>query len=119
MLNQLNNREHFVYTGFCLCNTNSKRIKSTGQSNIYQANIYQAIVKTVKTKVYFKNLSDNEINFYVNTKEPFDKAGGYGIQGIGSFIVKKISGSYTNVVGLPVCELVEELKNLNLIRIRD
>lgn len=103
MLNQLNNCEHFVYTAFCICNQNTK-LKS---------------VKSVKTKVYFKNLTAQEINWYTNTQEPFDKAGGYGIQGIGSFIVKKISGSYTNVVGLPVCEIVEALIELNLIEFKD
>ena len=103
MLNKLNNREHFVYTGFC----------------IYKANLGSIVVKSVKTKVYFKNLSTREINFYANTNEPYDKAGGYGIQGIGSFIVRKISGSYTNVVGLPVCELVEELNKINKWRIND
>jgi septum formation protein len=101
MLNRLNNKEHFVLTAFCICNHNMDSI----------------ITKSVKTKVYFKNLSEQEIKWYADQKEPFDKAGGYGIQGIGSFIVKKISGSYSNVVGLPVCELVQELMNLNLIEL--
>ena len=107
ILKKLNNHEHFVYTAFCICkqDSNSYTIKS--------------VIKSVKTKVYFKNLTDSEIEWYANTKEPFDKAGGYGIQGIGSFIVKKISGSYTNVVGLPVCEVVEALINLNLIEFKD
>ena len=103
ILNQLNNCEHFVYSAFCICNQN-KALQT---------------IKSVKTKVYFKNLTANEINWYTNTQEPYDKAGGYGIQGIGSFIVKKISGSYTNVVGLPVCEIVEVLIKLNLIEFRD
>jgi septum formation protein len=103
MLNQLNNCEHFVYTAFCICNKN-KSLKN---------------IQSVKTKVYFKHLTAHEINWYTNTQEPFDKAGGYGIQGIGSFIVKSISGSYTNVVGLPVCEIVEALLKLNLIEFKD
>ncbi len=107
ILKKLNNREHFVYTAFCICNQDS---------NSYTM---KSVVKSVKTKVYFKNLTDSEIEWYVNTKEPFDKAGGYGIQGVGSFIVKKISGSYTNVVGLPVCEVVEALINLNLIEFKE
>ncbi len=107
ILKKLNNREHFVYTAFCICNQDS---------NSYTM---KSVVKSVKTKVCFKNLTDSEIEWYVNTKEPFDKAGGYGIQGVGSFIVKKISGSYTNVVGLPVCEVVEALINLNLIEFKD
>ena len=107
MLNKLNNREHFVYTAFCICNHNS------------DSYTMEAVSKSVKTKVYFKNLTESEIEWYVNTKEPFDKAGGYGIQGVGAFIVKKISGSYTNVVGLPVCEVVEALINLNLIEFKE
>ena len=103
MLNQLNNCEHFVYTAFCICN-HTTALKT---------------IQSVNTKVYFKNLTVHEINWYTNTQEPFDKAGGYGIQGIGSFIVKKISGSYTNVVGLPVCEIVEALIELNLIEFKD
>lgn len=103
MLNKLNNCEHSVYTGFCVMNNKKKVI----------------LKNVVETKVYFKNLSHEEINFYINTDEPFDKAGGYGIQGIGSFMVKRIAGSYTNVVGLPVCELVETLKELNIIHFKD
>jgi len=68
--------------------------------------------------VYFKYLSDQEIKWYVNTKEPFDKAGGYGIQGVGAFLVRKILGSYSNVVGLPVCEVVETLMELKIIEMR-
>jgi septum formation protein len=54
-------------------------------------------------------LSDAEIDWYIQTGEPFDKAGAYAIQGIGTFLVRGINGSYTNVVGLPVCEVIEFL----------
>ncbi|PIE71685.1 MAG: septum formation inhibitor Maf [Deltaproteobacteria bacterium] len=67
------------------------------------------IDEVVSTDVIFKQLSDQEIEWYIGTGEPFDKAGAYAIQGRGSFLVKRINGSYTNVVGLPVCELVEIL----------
>ena len=103
MIKKLNNCEHYVYTGFCVINQEKKSI----------------IKNVVKTKVYFKHLSDEEIRWYVNTGEPFDKAGAYAIQGIGSFLVKQISGSYSNVVGLPVCEVVEILINLNIIQFKD
>jgi septum formation protein len=103
MLNKLNNCEHSVYTAFCVMNQkkNSK------------------VVKYIKTNVYFKCLTDQEIYWYVGTGEPFDKAGAYGIQGIGAFLVKRISGSYSNVVGLPVCEVVETLLSLNIIQFKD
>jgi septum formation protein len=52
-------------------------------------------------------LSRDEINWYTSTNEPYDKAGAYGIQGKGAFMVERIKGSYTNVVGLPVCELFQ------------
>jgi septum formation protein len=59
--------------------------------------------------VQFRDLSREEILSYVGTGEPLDKAGAYGIQGMGTFMVRSISGSYTNVVGLPLCETLEWL----------
>lgn len=93
MLKTLSGRTHMVYTGFCLiCKTRDRLIS-----------------KAVRTDVAFKELSDQEINWYINTPEPFDKAGSYAIQGLGTFLVRGIQGSYTNVVGLPVCEVIETL----------
>ena len=87
MLRMLSGNVHSVYTGICAvigdkCET-----------------------RAVETKVYFKNLSAREIEWYVNDGEPFDKAGAYGIQGKGGLFVEKIEGDYFNVVGLPVAEL--------------
>ncbi|OQY12656.1 MAG: septum formation inhibitor Maf [Desulfobacteraceae bacterium 4572_187] len=93
MLKRLSGKTHQVYTGYCICCLDRKRV----------------FLNCVKTDVLFKNLSDNEIEWYINTSEPFDKAGAYAIQGLGTFIVKSIKGSYTNVVGLPVCEVIEFL----------
>ncbi len=101
MLNKLNNREHSVFTGFSIVNQKKKTI----------------ITQSIETKVFFKYLSQREIHWYVNTGEPFDKAGSYAIQGIGAFLVKEIFGSYSNVIGLPVCEVIEILMNLNIIQI--
>jgi len=63
-----------------------------------------------KTDVEFWELSHKEINQYLDTGEPFDKAGAYGIQGLGSLLVKKITGDYFAVVGLPVARTIRELK---------
>lgn len=65
------------------------------------------------TEVEFYPLSDEEINDYIMTGEPADKAGAYGIQGKGAVLVKKINGDYFNVVGLPLARLVRELKSLS------
>jgi septum formation protein len=59
------------------------------------------------------------MEWYVRTGEPFDKAGGYAIQGIGSFMIQSIQGSYTNVVGLPLCELIQMLTRLGAIKMAD
>ena len=93
MLKLLSGRIHQVYTGYCICCKAKKRFFS----------------ETVKTDVLFKKLTKDEIEWYINTDEPFDKAGAYAIQGLGTFLVKSINGSYTNVVGLPVCEVIELL----------
>ena len=70
-----------------------------------------------KTAVTFKHLSDAMIHAYVKTKDPFDKAGGYGIQTSGALLVEKIEGDYNNVVGLPIASLTEQLLTLNYISI--
>jgi septum formation protein len=62
--------------------------------------------------VRIKTLNPAEINWYIGTGEPFDKAGGYAIQEKGAFMVQRIEGSYTNVVGLPLCELMELLARM-------
>ena len=69
----------------------------------------------VSTDVEFKKLTREEIEFYIASGEPMDKAGAYAIQGIGSFMIRAIRGSYTNVVGLPLAELLDLLeKDFNL-----
>ena len=93
MLKHLSGRTHQVFTGYCLCCRSQNRFFSDA----------------VRTDVQFKKLTADEIEWYIHTKEPFDKAGAYAIQGLGTFLVKGINGSYTNVVGLPVCEVIEYL----------
>ena len=70
--------------------------------------------KAVETKVYLKKLTSNEIDAYVNSKEPLDKAGAYAIQGLGSVIVEKINGDFFNVIGLPLSTLAESLKEFDV-----
>jgi septum formation protein len=101
MLRRLSAQTHQVFTGYA--------IRSISAGIDHRA--------TACTDVTFKELSDEEIEWYVHTGEPFDKAGAYAIQGIGSFLVKRINGSYTNVVGLPVCEVVEYLIKAGMVRI--
>ncbi len=101
MLKRLSGETHQVFTGYSIC------CRSKGHM----------FSDTVKTDVSFKALSDDEIEWYIHTKEPFDKAGAYAIQGLGTFLVKKINGSYTNVVGLPVCEVIEYLIEHGVISI--
>jgi len=64
----------------------------------------------VHTRVLMKALGEREIESYVRTGEPLDKAGGYAAQGIGSYMVERIEGSYANVVGLPIAEVVQALE---------
>lgn len=93
MLGQLSGKTHQVYTGFCICRHRDDL----------------KFIDAVRTDVTFKDLSDKEIEWYIKTGEPFDKAGAYAIQGMGTFLVRRINGSYSNVVGLPVCEIIEIL----------
>ena len=65
----------------------------------------------VETQVTFRRLTEAWIEAYLNTGEPMDKAGAYGIQGKGALLVKSINGSYTNVVGLPLCETISLLES--------
>jgi septum formation protein len=76
-----------------------------------------ARTRTVEAGVRFRVLSEEEIALYVATGEPMDKAGAYGIQGVGSFLVREVRGSYFAVVGLPVCEFVETLVDVGAVRV--
>lgn len=102
ILKSLNGKEHQVITGLCiLCDK-------------YVLN-YEGFEIT---NVFFKHLSDEEIWDYIDTCEPMDKAGAYGIQGIGGVFVEKIDGCYYNVVGLPIKKVYSVLREMgiNLIK---
>lgn len=64
----------------------------------------------VSSQVLFKKLAEDEIEYYVGTKDGLDKAGGYGLQEIGCFLVREIKGSYSNVIGLPVAEMLDGIR---------
>ncbi len=68
----------------------------------------------IETKVYFKNLSEQEIDEYVDTGEPLDKGGAYAIQGLGSKLVEKIEGDYSSMIGLPINDVLETLKEFGI-----
>lgn len=104
MLKTLSGKMHTVYTGVCI------GCYSPLQGGARRAGDVTFSAFTVSTKVHFKILTNKEINFYVTKYKPYDKAGAYGAQEwIGYVGVKKIIGSYFNVMGLPVKELYEEL----------
>jgi septum formation protein len=86
MLRLLNNRWHRVLTGIAIINHETSR----------------TIVAHEETEVKFAAMSDEEIDWYVNTGEPMDKAGAYAIQGLGARFIEEIKGDYFNVVGLPI-----------------
>ena len=71
--------------------------------------------ETVSTQVFFRALDEAEIEGYAATCEGLDKAGGYAVQGLGSFAVARLEGSYANVVGLPACEVVSALRKVGLL----
>ncbi len=94
MLSRISGRIHQVLTAFCIARPKNIILHS----------------EIVDTNVEVKTLEPDEIEGYIKTTEPMDKAGAYGIQGIGAFMIKGIRGSYTNVVGLPLVEVLEALK---------
>ena len=99
VLKNLAGNTHEVWTGFCIC----------------QKKTATCISRLVRTEVTFTSLTDETCRAYVASGEPLDKAGSYAIQGIGGFMVEKIKGSYSNVVGLPLAEVTQELQKLGII----
>lgn len=98
MLSLLSGKVHSVITGFTVIDTYTKRKLS----------------QSVETRVYFKKMTAQEIEAYISTGEPLDKAGAYAIQGIGAVLVKKIEGDFFNVMGLPLNSLTEALKKFGV-----
>ena len=93
-LKLLSGRDHQVMTGMCVLRGSRE------------------VVCTEVTDIHFRPLTDREIDRYIATKEPMDKAGSYGIQGGAALFAEKMAGDYYNVMGLPVCRLGQILKEL-------
>lgn len=102
ILSKLEGKWHSVFTSYC----------------IYLPEKGKKILRTVKTYVKFKKLKMREIKNYVNNENVLDKAGAYAFQGLGTFMIEKIEGSPSNVIGLPLAEVVSDLLKLKVIRYR-
>lgn len=96
MLLSLSGRDHQVCTGVTVCRGD------------------RVLTQVEETQVTFRELTEMEVRQYVSTGEPMDKAGAYGIQGLGGLLVEGIRGDYSNVVGLPVCRLGQMLKDFGV-----
>ena len=90
------NKTHCVYTGYTIAYKKKKK------------------TRVVRTMVHFRQMSEQETLWYISTKEPMDKAGAYAVQGIGSIFIDWIEGSYTNVIGLPMSDLYNDLKEFGM-----
>lgn len=98
MLKLLSGRTHWVLTGLTIIDTAPKKI----------------ITKAFKTRVKMRKIKEEEIDSYIRTKEPFDKAGSYAIQGVASKFIEKIVGDRESAIGLPLKPLTKELKKLGV-----
>ena len=97
-LMMLKNREHDVFTGYAIVII----AQNTTRTNV------------VQTRVHFNDMSTDEIAWYIASREPMDKAGAYAIQGLGSIFIDRIQGSFSNVIGLPLSHLYDDLKALDI-----
>jgi septum formation protein len=100
MLKKLSARAHKVFTGFTLARQEAQITVS----------------EVVEATVIFRTIPEDEMEWYINSPEPYDKAGAYAVQGRGAFFIKEIRGSYTNVMGLPLCEVVDVLKKVGAVK---
>jgi septum formation protein len=106
MLYALQGRKHTVYTGVALLKT-----KDFGLED-YKVPALNVFVDAAY--VYFRPLTDREINAYINTGEPFDKAGAYGIQEKGALLIERVEGDFYTVMGLPISKLCVQLEEMGV-----
>lgn len=99
MLEKLSGRAHEVFTGF----------------SIVRQDQGVRVREVVGSLVVFRKIAPDEMAWYTGTEEPYDKAGAYAVQGMGALFIREIRGSCTNVVGLPLCEVVDALKRVAAI----
>jgi septum formation protein len=97
MLRRLSGKTHFVYTGVAL-------LYGGGEKTFFE-----------ETAVTFREMREEEIDGYIKSGEPMDKAGAYGAQGLGALFIRRMEGDFFNVVGLPLCRLAQEMKQLGII----
>lgn len=98
MLGALGGRTHSVITGYAIVHLGSRR----------------ELVHSVQSRVTFKELTPDEINAYIATGEPLDKAGAYAIQGIGARLIASLDGDLDNVIGLPVADVIADLRTFGI-----
>ncbi len=103
MLLKLSDREHDVITGFCMVNMEKNIVINSSDT----------------TKVKFKKISEEELDWYISTRESFDKAGAYGIQGNGAVLVEGIVGDFFNVMGFPLHKFLTETEEKTGFTIKD
>ncbi|MCM2322620.1 MAG: Maf family protein [Oligoflexia bacterium] len=96
MLKLLAGKTHTVYTGYAILELGGRRSHS--------------VIRVEKSTVTMRPLSQRDITDYIRTGEPMDKAGSYAAQGLGMALIERINGSYTNVVGLPICQVAADLE---------
>lgn len=101
MLRMLSGRSHQVLSGYAIIDRHSDQVTE----------------RCITTEVTFRTLTEREIEGYIASGEPGDKAGSYAIQGIGAFMVSAINGSYSSVVGLPLSQIVDDLQQLGAFRL--
>jgi septum formation protein len=99
MLSKLSGQRHTVFTGFTIIKKNEDILVSG----------------IADSSVLFRTIEEDEMAWYIASEEPYDKAGGYAVQGMGAFFIRDIQGSYTNVMGLPLCEVVDVLKQIGAL----
>lgn len=106
MMRLLSGKTHTVLTGYCL-------LLAGPHSDLRASKTKKHIVRVVRSQVKMRTLTPDVIRKYISTGEPMDKAGSYGAQGMGMAFIEKINGSYTNVVGLPIAQVLLDLEKLS------